>query len=688
VQSAVEFFGWIFQRCETGNINLRFIGDKVKSEFLPLPFLFDNPHKVSPILDQHKAFNSYFAVALRNGNNGKKEAITQVPALWVDMDGSPLQKVQEAPWKPSAIIETSPGKFHVYWKLREPADKTEIGKVEGLLKRLACFFAGDQAATDASHILRIPGTLNHKTTPPFSVSLRSMEEIEYNLSDFDDLPEVEQAPQDGNPAFSSGDRLKKIMECRFLQHCDKDRASLPEPEWYAMINILARESGGRDLIHSLSRGYAKYSTKETDEKILHALNAGPLTCQKIKSLWKCGQICGVVSPVRLAQKRTETAPAASAGFPREMIGGLAGEFADLYSHYLESPWSFFAFGFLTCLGHLIGDRVTLASEISPQPRLYTVCLGESADDRKSESIKRTIKFFEGALTQGSLKLCHGVGSSEGLAKILDEGESPTKKLLLVYDELKAFVGKACIEGSTLLPAVATLFESNRFHSATKKEILRLEDVYLSLLGASTVETYSGMWTPAFLDIGMLNRFWVVKDHGERRYSVPREIPSGETKGLYRRLGDILGAASSSDGPLKLSLTEEAFEIFDNWYLNQGPSIFARRLDTYGHRLMILLAINEGLQEVTGAIAEKAVSLLRWEHDIRRECDPVEAETNIAKMEEMIRRKLAGGPMEQRELQRRVHYNRYGLFVWRTAVENLLRAKEIFFDRKPKVYSLC
>jgi hypothetical protein len=104
--------------------------------------------------------------------------------------------------------------------------------------------------------------------------------------------------------------------------------------------------------------------------------------------------------------------------------------------------------------------------------------------------------------------------------------------------------------------------------------------------------------------------------------------------------------------------------------------------------MILLAINEGLQEVTGAIAEKTVSLLRWEHDIRRECDPVQAETNIAKMEEMIRRKLAGGSMEQRELQRRVHYNRYGLFVWRTASENLLRAKEIYLDRKTKVYSLC
>ena len=34
-------------------------------------------------------------------------------------------------------------------------------------------------------------------------------------------------------------------------------------------------------------------------------------------------------------------------FPRQSIRGLAGEFADLYSNYLESPWTFFAFNFLT-----------------------------------------------------------------------------------------------------------------------------------------------------------------------------------------------------------------------------------------------------------------------------------------------------------------------------------------------------
>jgi hypothetical protein len=379
-------------------------------------------------------------------------------------------------------------------------------------------------------------------------------------------------------------------------------------------------------------------------------------------------------------------PTTPASFLRQAIGGLAGEFADLYSTYLESPWSFFAFGFLTCLGSLISDRITLASEIAPQPRLFTVNLGESADDRKSESIKKTVRFFEDTLARGSFPVCHGIGSAEGLARVLGENPENSKKLILVYDELKAFVSKATIDGATLLPAVNSFFEGNKFQSATKTHSIDLEGVYLSILAASTLDTYSRMWTPAFLDIGFLNRLWLVKDRGERRFSIPREIPQAEIKPLQKKLGELLRDLSQVH--IKLPVTDEARAVFDGWYFALEPGPFSKRLDTYGLRLMIILAANEKQKEVTEEIARDVVSLLRWQLEVRRECDPVDAENNIAKMEEMIRRALAQGPMELRELQRRVHYNRYGLFAWRSGIDNLCRCREVFFDNKTKTYSLA
>ena len=372
-------------------------------------------------------------------------------------------------------------------------------------------------------------------------------------------------------------------------------------------------------------------------------------------------------------------------FPAQAIEGLAGEFADLYSSYLESPWTFFAFNFLTCLGSLISDRITLESEISPQPRFYTVNIGESADDRKSESIKKTIQVFDSVLTQGEFRVCHGVGSAEGLARKLGEVEHGSKKLLLVYDELKSFVGKAMIEGATLLPAVNTFFESNKFHSATKTHSVELNDVFLSLLGASTLETFSRMWTPAFLDIGFLNRLWLVKDHSERRFSIPKEIPSSEINGLHRKLGDLLKKFSQ---PIKLPISQNARAIFDQWYFNIESSPFTKRLDTYGLRLMILLTVNEGLEEVTEETAIKVIELLQWQLKIRREVDPIDAEGSIAKMEEMIRRALANGPLHKRDLQKKINYQRIGIFAWNAAVRNLLGAREISFNNRTGIYQLA
>jgi hypothetical protein len=680
-----DFLLYHFQRCEGGSLNFRFLrGEEKRNHFLPLDRLTEDSGELEDLLSRYKAFNCYFGAASRNGDNGTKAGILQIPALHGDLDGSPLPPVNDGPFPPSATVETSPGKYHVYWKLRKPADKSEIDKVEDLLRRLASHFKGDMNATDASRILRLPGTLNFKTDPPSPVKLIKMDGPEYNLSDFldSDLPPVEK-PSPGIAGGSKGEeRVRKIMEeCLFLQHCDRDRITLPEPEWYGMISILAREPGGREAIHGLSKGYLKYSSRETDAKILHSLGTPPITCAKIKTLWNCGRDCGVKSPAGLPFKKKilpPPSPPPENGFPREAIGGLAGDFANLYSHYLESPWTFFAMNFLTCLGSLLADRVTIQSELQPEPRLYTVNLGESADDRKSESMKKTVRFVETTLEAGAFKVCFGVGSAEGLAKRLEENP----RLLLVFDELKAFVSKSQIEGAILLPCVTSLFEDSRFHSVTKSHSIDIEEARLSLLAASTVETFARMWTPAFLDIGFLNRLWLVKDHGERKYSIPREIPEYEIKPLRARLGELLRGLPM--GKIRLPIEDEARTLFDEWYFSLERSVFAKRLDGYGLRFMILLAVNEGLSRISPEIVSKVVSLLKWQLEIRRELDPVDAEGTIAKLEEIVRRTVKG-PTPKRDLQKRVHYERYGLFAWRTATENLIRAKEIRLDHKTQIF---
>jgi len=106
------------------------------------------------------------------------------------------------------------------------------------------------------------------------------------------------------PADTSEKISNIIDSCAFLSHCRDNAASLSEPHWFMMIQVLAREYGGPGMIHSLSKDYPGYNPEETDRKILNVLNnqPAPLTCRFIKtsdSGFNCGKDCGVTSPIQL-----------------------------------------------------------------------------------------------------------------------------------------------------------------------------------------------------------------------------------------------------------------------------------------------------------------------------------------------------------------------------------------------------
>ncbi|MBW1982628.1 MAG: DUF3987 domain-containing protein [Deltaproteobacteria bacterium] len=366
-------------------------------------------------------------------------------------------------------------------------------------------------------------------------------------------------------------------------------------------------------------------------------------------------------------------------FPSWVMAGLAGEFSRLYSSYLEVPAHFFYMTFLTCLGSVLSDSLSLASEIGPQPRLYTLLLGESADDRKSTALNKVVDFFKWSVD--GFSVCWGVGSAEGLQKRLED----SRKLLLCFDEFKQFVSKCKIEASVLLPCVNTLFEANRYESRTKKTDIRLEDVFLSLVAASTLETYENTWSSQFTDIGFNNRLFLVPGTGERRFSFPAKIPDSQKYLLKQKLAEVLRHVG--DG-LELDLTARAKKLYHNWYVSLERSVYTKRLDGYAMRLMSLLSVNELKPEIDSDIIKKVVALCGWQHVVRAIYDPIDADNAIAEMEEKIRRVLkAKGAQKDRELKQSTNARRKGLWAYNTAKKNLISSNEVGFNRKQKTYFL-
>lgn len=373
----------------------------------------------------------------------------------------------------------------------------------------------------------------------------------------------------------------------------------------------------------------------------------------------------------------------SIAFPAEIMDGVAWEFADLYSAYLETPKSFLWASFQAILGNIVADRLTIKTELKPQPRLFVLLLGESAEPRKSTSISKTLELFSDTLIREDFNLCWGVGSAEGLQKRLDEIKEP-RKLMLCFDEFKTFVSKAKIESSVLLPCVNTLFESNHYHNTTKKISVKLENVFLTILAASTVATYDRIWDSSFTDIGFNNRLFLVPDKGVRRFAIPEKIPDVAKNNIKRKIRSIL--ASIGDG-LELDLTLGARRSYENWYLSLEKSIHANRLDSYALRFMPLIAVNEEKRIIDEEVVLKTVALMNWQLEVRRLHDPVDAENRIAKMEEKIRRYLKNGRWKERDLKRYLHVNSEGLYVFKMATTNLTEAGEIEYNKTDKTYLL-
>ena len=374
-------------------------------------------------------------------------------------------------------------------------------------------------------------------------------------------------------------------------------------------------------------------------------------------------------------------------FPYEVVTGVAREFSELYCHYVESPIQFAYMSFLACLGSVLSPHLTLATELKPQPLLYVLLLGPSGSSRKSTIIKLTTEFFLSALMDRySLNICRGIGSELGLLRQF-EGLKDRDQLsiLLCLDEFKMLTSKSSITGSAILPCLSTLFDGNRYENYTKENSFNIEEAHLSILAASTPETYDSTWDPQFTDIGLNNRIFIVPGEGKRGDGFPDAIPPDELLEIRTGLNEIIFLTEKS--PI-LQLTPSARALYSDWYKNRENSVHSQRLETYALRLMCLLAVNDRRNEVDENVVENVIKLCDWQLKVRKLYTPVDADNVAAELEGGIRKQLENrGSITRRELIQYTNAYRKGIFWFNCALKNLNDEGEIGFDEKTKRYSI-
>ena len=106
--------------------------------------------------------------------------IKRVRALFADLDGAPLEPVLEASREnpPHIVVESSPGRFHVYWRV----EGCPLEQFKPRQLALAAHFSGDRKVCDLPRVMRLPGFWHQKRkTPdqevnPFMTRLLGIEE--------------------------------------------------------------------------------------------------------------------------------------------------------------------------------------------------------------------------------------------------------------------------------------------------------------------------------------------------------------------------------------------------------------------------------------------------------------------------------------------------------------------------------
>lgn len=450
-------------------------------------------------------------------------------------------------------------------------------------------------------------------------------------------------------------------------------SGINKPEAWQNELVKGVKNGARHSVMNSLIG--RYITKGlTDEEILPLVQA--IDAKNDPPLAEEESLLKFIQSVRRTHERNHLPQEDPLRFP-DIISGVAGEFAKLYSTNLEVSEPFLYMAFFACIGSILAKSLKLNTELDIQARLYLLLLGESADERKSTALKKTIQFFKEIL-KFEFQVCWGVNSDAGLQKMFQKNSN----LLLAVDELKQLLGKCKIEGSTLLPMITTLFESDTFEAHTKHNDIFIDNASLSLLAASTIETYETVWHSSFTAIGFNNRLWLVPGGAERRFSFPTKIPEREKSLVKQKAIKIFQLVGKE---LELDISPEGKELFQDWYMNLEQSVHTKRLDGYALRFMALLAVNDLKKEIDLEIVKKAIALCNWQLKVRHLYDPIDADNTIAEMEERIRRYLKQGKLTQRQLKQKLQriIKRTGIYYFTKALTNLQMAKDIYFKRDGK-----
>jgi RecA-family ATPase len=153
----------IKKQCSPGDYFILAINDRNKPKsWRDIPFKYKNEKtlkiQIKEFLKEYpaKKYDLYFCPVTYKNNKRRKAEANDIKYLWQDIDEK--DDIESLNPKPTYMWESSPNKYQGLWEIDRYLKPEEA---EVLNKALSEYIGADKCH-DIGHVLRIPGTINHK----------------------------------------------------------------------------------------------------------------------------------------------------------------------------------------------------------------------------------------------------------------------------------------------------------------------------------------------------------------------------------------------------------------------------------------------------------------------------------------------------------------------------------------------
>ena len=267
----------------------------------------------------------YFAPATYRERKRRQDMVLNAKAFWLDIDVGAgkayptLPAAAEAlrdfihaaqlpiPW----VIQSGRG-MHAYWTLTSPIVPPLWKPVAERLKQAclkASFAVGPERTADSASIMRLPGTW-HRKDPAHPLPVRVLKEgplvdflvfsralERYAPSTKMAVPSLTRSVNESMMAMTTTRTPSSApaiaQRCQQMAHFQAAGGSVPEPFWYAAIQLLRFTQEAPEVVHRWSQGDPRYDRAQTDEKLaqLETKGIGPTTCERMSAVSGQADIC-------------------------------------------------------------------------------------------------------------------------------------------------------------------------------------------------------------------------------------------------------------------------------------------------------------------------------------------------------------------------------------------------------------